>query len=536
MARFLTVLIFVAVASSANAAVDIWVHPWLAPMEKAAVRPSAVPEIIALAVTPGEYEPGAFAVRSDRNATLAVWLVPGRGPGGIPPDWCELHVVESLADSTEPNRLYAFSLPVDVVKDQTRYFWLTVRPPAGTPAGTYRASVRVSADGFEQSVKIACTVLPFELRPAKVASGAFMAGTNLPESYYRDMKEHGLDAIQFFWGGTGVEISNVDGEIVLDFSRTERFMRRVAAAGLKGPVTFSLGNDHSLHYERRIAEAFGFEVITEEKVGNKAVIGPRVTPELDSLFVEGLRQIRDWWEEMAWPQELVILIYDEPTERLLARCKQRYDLLKSVMPGTRVYGVVMNRRTWAESMVDQCDIVVSNGDFLGCLEVTQNYDLGYWVYSFPLRAVHVSRHDMGFLPWRVRAEGAFFWMYNYWNYDPDNCAVYRDPVNPGLPVRSTPWEAIREGHDDLRYAATAEWLIGRAPTGLKQKAQRRLEEIRMSVVPNRRRRAPRGEFHDEMSVLAHYSEPQRVREELIHLIMELLGEGYPGDKEKNWEL
>jgi hypothetical protein len=493
-------------------------------MKKAVEMPSETSTSVDITVTPGEREPGVLAVRSDMDSEIQVRLIAGRGRNALEAAWCELHVVESLSDSTEPNRLYAFSLPVQVVKGQTRYFWLTVRPPRGTPAGTYRGSVKFSSSSGEREIAISCRVLPFELQESPVVGGVFMAATDLPESYYRDMKEHGLDAIQFFWSGTGVEINNVDGRIELDFTRTEKFMRRVTSAGLRGPVTFSLGNDHSLHYERRIAEAFGMEVITEEKVGNKAVIGPRVTPELDSLFVDGLRQIRDWWKKMDWPQELVILIYDEPTERLLTRAKQRYDLLKSVMPDTRVYGVVMNRRSWAESMVDQCDIVVSDGDFLGCLDIATTYGLGYWIYSFPLHSVHTSRYDMGFLPWRVEAEGSFFWMYNYWNYDIDNCAVYRNPVNPDIPVRSAPWEGVREGRDDLRYVATVEWMIDRAPVDVKKKALRRLEEIRMSVEPGRRRQVPRGEFHDEVSVLAHYSEPQRVRDEVIKLIMELLGE------------
>ena len=171
------------------------------------------------------------------------------------------------------------------------------------PAGTYKGEIRVRSEKEEHRVKISCRILPFELRDSKVVGGVFMADTDLPESYYRDMKEHGLDAIQFFWSGTGVDVGNVDGRIVLDFSRTEKFMRRVTDAGLKGPVTFSLGNDHSLHYERRIAEAFGLEVVTEDTVGRKAVIGPKVTPQLDSLFVEGLRQINDWWDRMDWPQE-----------------------------------------------------------------------------------------------------------------------------------------------------------------------------------------------------------------------------------------
>ena len=203
-------------------------------------------------------------------------------------------------------------------------------------------------------------------------------------------------------------------------------------------------------------------------------------------------------------------------------CKHRYDLLKTVMPWTRVYGVVMNRRVWAESMNDQCDIIVSDGDFLGCLEAARNYHKDYWVYSFPLKHVHTTRYDMGCMPWRVHAQGTFFWMYNYWRFNPDGCAVYRHPDNPDELVRSTPWEGVREGMDDLRYIATAERMVQYAPAEKKDEARVRLQAVFNSIDPTRREKTALGEAHDELSVLKHYNEPQRVRDEVIEIILSLL--------------
>jgi hypothetical protein len=76
--------------------------------------------------------------------------------------------------------------------------------------------------------------------------------------------------------------------------------------------------------------------------------------------------------------------------------------------------------------------------------------------------------------------------------------------------------------DDLRYFATAERMIDRAPVYVQPEARSRLFKIRSSIDPNRRKGTPTGEDHDELSILDHYSEPQKVREQVIELIQDIL--------------
>jgi hypothetical protein len=234
-----------------------------------------------------------------------------------------------------------------------------------------------------------------------------------------------------------------------------------------------------------------------------------------------MRQLRDHWNSKAYAQELIILIYDEPTERLLERCKHRYDLLKKVIPDIRVYGVVMNRRAWAESMLDQMDIIVANGDFVECRKLAQRHGKGFWIYS-GVRDVHEARFEKGFLPWAVEAQGTYFWMYNYWFYNPDGCAVYMHPEEPNKIVRSTTWEGIREGMDDLRYLATAEKLLDRAPERGDINALRgRLRRLKESVDPRGGISPPRGAGLDESAKLDYYLKPARLRDEVIQIILDL---------------
>ena len=131
------------------------------------------------------------------------------------------------------------------------------------------------------------------------------------------------------------------------------------------------------------------------------------------------------------------------------------------------------------------------------------------MYSAPLNAVSTARFKMGCMAWDARAGGVFFWMYNYWDYDPDGCAVYPHPDNPDRLIRSTPWEGVREGMDDLRYLATAESLMAQAGEEKKTKAEQELDAIRSLVNP-----------YSPLSV----EELVQVRDKLIEIILDLQGD------------
>jgi hypothetical protein len=515
-------VVCVGVAGAAEPAVELslWVHPYLQPMARDLTLPKAAGTILHVRTTPGEYEPAVLAVRASGKTMAEMTIKADPAAETMPRSWITVNRVESLDEKSPPKRLMGAGRTQSLPANQTVFFWLTVRPPVTAAPGTYRATLALDAGGKQYTADLVCEVLPFVLLDSPIVGGAFMASTDLSRRWYQDMKAHGIHAIQMFWGATGMDVRNIGGKLVMDFEDLDRFMEEVNAGGINGPITISLGNDSSLHYECEIATAFDIPIEVSEPIDGKRIKAPKVTPELDKLFVEGLRQIREHWDARGYRQELIVLIYDEPTERLLERCKGRYDLLKTAMPDTRVYGVVMNRRQWAESMLDQCDVIVANGDFERCRDLAAEQNKDYWIYGFPMQEVHTARHDMGLLAWRVGARGVFFWMYNYWGYD-DNCAVYVNASNPSEPIRSVAWEGIREGQDDLRYVATAQKRISLAPPEARKKASAKLEAIRLSLDPSRRQRAPQGEEHDEVSVVTRVNESQRIRDSLIELMLEL---------------
>lgn len=530
-------------APSAPGDFTAWMHPYLIPLDRATKVPELPATDLSVQAAPGEYEPVVVAVRGYKNLSVTV----AYEEGSLPLDWVELNRVESLADSTQPNRLYQLDGAVEVDSAETVFFWITVHPPEGIKAGDYTGTVIVSAAGQREELKLQCRVLPFRLADSKITAGAFMCLVDLPEGWYEDMKQHGIDAIQFFtwewsvrdttmltrrgqWAEEPIAITRRGDKMVLDFSAMDRIMERINGAGMEGPIVVSLGNDRFMHYETRIAEVMGLSMDTTVAPTPKGwssptitFLGPPMSEQLDSLFISGIRQMHEHWAEKAWPQELVILIYDEPTHGLLERGKQRYDLIKRYYPGTQIYGVVMDKRELAREVAPQCDIIVCNGDFDGCGEVAEEMGKGLYVYG-GMGSVNYARFRMGCMPWRARGQGVFFWMYNYWFYSPDGCAVYQHPDDGRSLVRSVNWESIREGVDDLRYFATAEALISELPPEKEEGAAARLENIRNSINVSYRGRPRNADELGRESLLEHYQKPQRVREQVIELILDVLAE------------
>ncbi|MFH1071222.1 MAG: hypothetical protein V1794_16515, partial [Candidatus Glassbacteria bacterium] len=257
MKKLLLACLIVFACARPQAALELWPHYWMVPFDRGQTRPDSAASEITIRVTPGEYEPAAFAVRSPADVQVTVSLA------DLPADWFTLEHAAGRTDSTALNRLLPVEGPVTVKAAETAFFWLTVRPPADTPAGSYKGKVVVETGSGRSELPVACEVLPFTLAESTILDGAFMFLIDLPPGWYQDMKEHGFDAIQFFtweyaivqrdqdrsawpWDPVPVKIKREGDRLALDFTTMDAIMGRIVEAGMKGPVVFSLGNDHHL--------------------------------------------------------------------------------------------------------------------------------------------------------------------------------------------------------------------------------------------------------------------------------------------------
>lgn len=288
-------------AAEPTVELSLWSHPYLQPMARDLTPPKSAGTTLRFRTTPGEYEPAVLAVRASAETMAEMTVQAEPAANAMPRLWITINRVESLNAKTSPKRLMGGGRTQPLPANQTVFFWLTVRPPVTAAPGIYRATIALDAAGKRYTAELVCEVLPFILVDSPIVGGAFMGSSDLPRRWYQDMKAHGINAIQMFWGSTGMGVRN----------------------------------------------------------------------------------------------------------------------------------------------------------------------------------------------------------------------------NPTEPIRSVAWEAIREGQDDLRYVATAERLISLATPEVRKKASEKLQAIRLSLDPSRRQRAPRAEEHDEVSLVTHVNEPQRVRDAIIDLILEL---------------
>ena len=142
------------------------------------------------------------------------------------------------------------SLELPAGSRQALYLVFEAAPDA-TPGET---ELKVSLAGAELSVDL--EVYPFQLREdPDYFFGAFCGGrdVDITPQHMADLKARGFDALQFFWGSVSVALSNDKGRLVVDFSRTDRWMEDFKAAGLRGPVVWSMGNDYRSHMENMLA-------------------------------------------------------------------------------------------------------------------------------------------------------------------------------------------------------------------------------------------------------------------------------------------
>ncbi|HUU81660.1 MAG TPA: dockerin type I domain-containing protein, partial [Acidobacteriota bacterium] len=471
---------------------------------------------LSVRVTPGEYEPVSFAVRTEETTSLTVSYVTGGDSLALPESWVKIQRVDRRTDTTTVRWLYDLESAVEVQAQKTAFFWITLHPPVDAAPGFYSGTVELQSGTGSKVLALQCEILPFILEETSIKLATYPYRTDLPQKVFLDMKEHGLDGIWLPWGNVGpIKVTNVEDKLALDFSILDSTMQKFQASGMKGPVQLQLGSSCLTLYENSLASAFGLPideyhadmVVNGEIWVSEEIRAAEISPELDSLFVEGLRQIYDHWNANYPEIELTMMIYDEQAQFFLERHRNRYNLLKTVMPYIRVDGTCMDFVMFAEQLKDQCDIFVQHGDILATLKLARETGKDVWIAGYPtlrdartgqvsLTAVHASRNLMGLMAWAAEAEVAWFWAFNWWGLpdqdshimiypypEPDDSLWYvwdgsrRVPLDALEFMSSTPWEAVREGWDDLRYLATAEKVISEAGAVKKAWAEYKLSAI-----------------------------------------------------------
>lgn len=483
------------------------------------VPPADTLDSLAVRAAAGEMECAALVVRAKQAVgRLEVALTDFTNSASgrrLPADSIELRELEFVfTDSTHtrelPLRLWKRS-PSALAPGQNRQFWLTF--PAMSPAdsGRFSGTIIVRGQGAACSLSVSLTVHPFSLLPFDGFScGAFIGSlAAINRRTALDMKAHGIDAVQFFLGrgepypgifksDTFPTIMNEGGHLKVHMHSADSMLAYMREAGLKGPVVFSTGNDSKGHLERDICDAFPqFKLDTTYNLDGKTrIIGPTDNPIFDTLMVSAVRQWKERIEALGF--EMVLIIYDEPTERMMAALADRYALYKAAFPGLRCYGVTMDALSFARQVAPYSEILVANGSFLSIANFARTGGKEFWFYGGAPAADEAGmvRGNDGLRYWKYGPGATFFWAYNYYStdpyvdYDAGGAESQKAVVFPACslsnwePVGTPAWEGIREAHDDWAYVKTLEKLLTGATGATAATARNRLLSLKTRIADN----------------------------------------------------
>jgi hypothetical protein len=422
---------------------------------------------------------------------------------------------------------------VSVGAEEKALYYLTFTAGEGTVPGSYSLELVVGSN----ELRFRLLVRPFRLhKHSDYFFGAFCGGRDISitREHLRDLAARGFDALQFFWGAVSVGLANEGGSLRIDFAQVDEWMNDFKAAGLSGPVVWSMGNDSRSHLENRLAALFSLPKAKPKTIGRKTTDFVDIyNPKLNELLKQLMLAIRDHAAENNWP-EIIFIIYDEPTERLMKEHEHRYEFIKSFWPELRIYGVTMNRIEWAEDIKHMVDIFVANGDFAEISQLGKETGKPFWLYgSGSSRDGASLRHRYAWTAWAHDAGASWFWAYNYGSNDPyddfdgrlaETTArmVWPPRTDGGGLVFSVSWDGMREAVDDMRYIKTLEWMLEKSDSSGARRISNELSRIKSAIPEGRAVRVLGGDEHDTVQELQDRKYVFAMRERVAGWIEEML--------------
>lgn len=534
-------------ARQPGAPIELFTRHWLEPIFREDL-PTAdeVGHAVALAATPGEYEPASLGVHTQQPLTGARFVASelrGAGSATIPASALDFKVTRYI----DPAQFEPFSRwpkladhplqpgfldrreSVAIDAGQSQQFWLTVHVPNDAQAGLYRGELRFEADGIVPlTLPLQLEVYPFQLAEARPS--LWVAGDNWPLSAeaFADSRAHGMNTIclnpahtkvpgiyaeeRFSFPGMS---ENVDAVIRLAQQQglgrqhpiglmmyqhlTRSAVAALEAAGIKNRDTeggFDDRDDYWIFYEPTTP----VELNERFRGGYIPTPNPYTPPttEYGRLLYRGWTsaffQLEQARQQHGWPK-LWYWLTDEPH---VNRGRMR----------TAMVMAMAARDAKADTLITCNEPTVSEPDpdklWFKAIEEEPELRLTPYLTIRSYNNAYLSPETLE----RTRDSGGQYGTYiNIYGNQPasvrfqagmltyrltlDNVMMWSwnsVGTDPEKGSRSTlrEWEAVREGIDDLKYLEALERAIaaGQGSTTARQAAQKTLDEIKAQIPTN----------------------------------------------------
>lgn len=325
--------------------------------------------------------------------------------------------------------------PIDIPRNETRQFWITLHVPNTAASGSYLGKVFLKQQGtLIGSINLQVTVLPFDLPPPSVTYSL----------YYR---------------GQLSDKPTISSELK-NRTQFEAEMRNMIAHGVSNPTIYQRLDRTQLNAVLTIRESVG---MVPEKLFylGTSTGNPNTSKDLEALSI----RIKYLLSIPAVSRFREIYIYgiDEAKGEKLSSQLQAWKLAHS--NGLKIFSA--GYKGTFDRVGSMLDLLIfagrPNQD-----EIRKFHAAGNKVYSYANPQVgpenpYVFRKNYGFELWRNGYDGAMTYAYQHsmgfiWN-DVDH-STYRDhvfayPTVDGV-IDTLAWEGFREGVDDVRYITTLE--------------------------------------------------------------------------------
>jgi len=446
-----------------------------------------------------EYEPATFGVYANgqdlKNVTFSV--SPLTGPAGTLECELDLRTAEyavvqvgktSGKYRTWPQRLWPM-YPVDIPAGQSHWFWITVHTLGDrSKPGTYRGTVRITAEGASGQLPIEVEVVPVTLltmQEAQLELGSCIPDL-VPAQDLKTLAEHNHTGMDIWFGGSHPEMKVEDSKLYLDFTYMDDWMAYARKYGMQHMMWFLGGDPYgfpdTVNLERELYRARAktgeeSQQLRREFLRKTNAKPNKVIPEVRDLYVEWVRQVGEHAKAKDWPQ-LILHPFDEPAKWVQRRARDNpfhkvigtgpwikdhfKDACRLIRKGSKnvLVGGDIHHAKPGIVFVNDIDVFCTNAihEDLKLGDKVRAAGTRFWQYSGcnDQTAAHRGRFTFGFYFAAFDSRGALVWAYNWMDrFDTSRGGQWGYGWYTPFGTVWGPFMAgLREGLDDRRWIET----------------------------------------------------------------------------------
>jgi hypothetical protein len=357
--------------------------------------------------------------------------------------------------------------PVQVSKDRSCRFWLTINIDKNTAAGTYQGEIVISPQrGKERVLPIVVTVAPITLE-------------EIPGKDYFMLMTYEFTELTMPWSTTELrKIEQAGRAIFHDYRK-----HGMTTVCIHSPFIFTRKEDGSPRLEdvyaallaardegfHRVIWYMGHLIQTSKPRHPGNIKGYEDTVQKARLG-ELVQNVLDFAKQHHCP-EVIILPIDEPDDTTQDYGNKRKTVTPQLLSGSRKSGGKNMLTAGSTDTPDRVDYFSSNAFNQRDLEAFHRTGKPYWLYNNDVTTrcdnPAYARYIYGYYLWKHSIDGMSSWTFqNTQNAtglpgkaDAPAAGLYLAYPDPEGPLATLKWEAIREGIDDYRYVYQLEKRI-----------------------------------------------------------------------------